>query len=128
MIILVAILMLCYINVKAEKDYQDIQAGIKINHSIGAIISIFIYSLCTIVLTKDSVIDFITNLLIFLNIHWILFDYILNKKRGLVYYYIGRSAFTDRVLRKIGIKNILIPKFSLLAILVSIKLCLYLFL
>ena len=120
MIFILIFILSIYSLSKAIADYESITNGIIINHFKGAVATIFVCIVLSIPYTGFNAIKILITTSILLNIHWILFDIMLNKIRNLPINYIGRSAYSDKLLRKLGIKNILIPKLVSLAILLSL--------
>lgn len=96
-------------------DYTRINKDLKINHIITSFVRIVIFIICSYAESKS----FIIGLQWFINLnlfYWLWFDLLLNYLRNKPINYIGKEAFTDKLLRLLKIKNITIFKIILILI------------
>jgi len=99
---------------RAIIDYKLISKNKTIDHAENAIVT------CTTAAILCIVVESITLFPILLNIHWLVFDIVLNYLRNLPLQYVGRAAKTDRLLKVYSKGHVILFKLVLLAIFVTI--------
>jgi hypothetical protein len=99
---------------RAIIDYKLISKNKTIDHTENAIVT------CTTAAILCIIAKSITLFPILLNIHWLIFDVVLNYLRNLPLQYLGRSAWTDRVLKVYSKGHVILFKTVLLVIFVTI--------
>ena len=99
---------------RAIIDYTLINKNKTIDHVENAIVT------CTLAAIICIALKSILLFPVLLCVHWLIFDITLNWLRGLPLQYLGRSAYTDRLLRIYAKGRVILFKTVLLAIFVTI--------
>jgi hypothetical protein len=101
----------------AQEDKEDIEDGIKINHSRKAIIVSMLCLIFTLITHRFEL--FVCYLLVW----WWLFDITLNYMRGLPLFYVGKISILDQLLKLFPF-HVFINKliYSILILIINYKL------